>query len=135
MTYMERICRGVKADIKFCLSGVDKLADLTFVGYLRDKTARDEFFINLHIYLQSAEKSAQKMYRIKNPPCHKDTRAKKRGTTSCRALLTKCPSVGAEKAASDAVSGETRLILLDSDSRLRVYSPICLTSLHLPDAL
>ena len=40
---------AVKADIESGLAVVHKIADLFLVGYLRDQTARNQFFIRSHV--------------------------------------------------------------------------------------
>ena len=40
VTYMEAVCRRVKADIEFCTAIVYQVSDFFFVCYLRDKTTR-----------------------------------------------------------------------------------------------
>ena len=47
---MERIRRGVKADVKNGFSVVDKLPDFFFVRYLSDEAAGNKFFIYLHYF-------------------------------------------------------------------------------------
>jgi hypothetical protein len=47
---VKAVCRGVKADVEGRLSRIHEFSDFFFVGHLRDKTARDEFFIYLHIF-------------------------------------------------------------------------------------
>ena len=48
VTGRQAVRRAVKADIKASLSVVDQVADLLFIGDLRDKAAPDKLFVNLH---------------------------------------------------------------------------------------
>ena len=63
MTCREAVCGAVKTDIKRGLAVVDHLFDFRFVRHLRDKSARDELFINSHSYF-----SFHFVHKIKKPP-------------------------------------------------------------------
>ena len=48
VTGRQAVRRAVKADIKASLSVVDQVADLLFIGDLRDQATPDKLFVNLH---------------------------------------------------------------------------------------
>ena len=47
---MERVSRGIKANIERSLAVVDHLADLFFIGHLGDQAAGNQFIIQFHFY-------------------------------------------------------------------------------------
>ena len=50
MTCREAVCGAVKTNIECSFAAVYHLSDFRLVRHLRDKSARDEFFVNSHSY-------------------------------------------------------------------------------------
>jgi len=50
VTYVQRVCRAVKADVERGLAVVDHLSDLFLVGDLCDQSAGHQFLINTHSF-------------------------------------------------------------------------------------
>ena len=50
MTDVQTVGSRVKAYVKGCFAGIDKLFYLFGVGLLRDQSACDQFFVSCHIY-------------------------------------------------------------------------------------
>ena len=91
MTCREAVCGAVKADIKRGLAVVDHLFDFRFVRHLRDKSARDELFINSHSYF-----SFHFVHKIKKPPHGEPCRGR---IAAVPPLFTPCGASGALRSA------------------------------------
>ena len=119
------VCGAVKADIKRGLAVVDHFFDFRFVRHLRDKSARDELFINSHSYF-----SFHFVHKIKKPPHGEPCRGR---ITAVPPLFTPCGASGALRSAYNA---RLRLGLLSfSRAAQGCISPPCRVPLQRPETL
>ena len=115
MTCREAVCGAVKTDIKRGLAVVDHLFDFRLVRHLRDKSARDEFFVNSHSYF-----SFHFVHKIKKPPHGEPCRGR---ITAVPPLFTPFGVSGALRSAYNALAAR------------RCISPPCRVPSQRPETL